>query len=133
MLYAASPLRDSGGAVTGALRLSLPLPDLMEALGSAKTIFIFVAAAAALIALAASGAFVGTIARPVEALSERARRYAEGKRLPGAAMPDGNIAEEEAGAAGDVAVETDEHTEIGDGLDRAADLSVDRGLDGTVR
>jgi two-component system phosphate regulon sensor histidine kinase PhoR len=91
MLYAASPLRDAGGAVTGALRLSLPLPDLTQALGSAKTIFIFVAAAAALIALAASGAFVGAIARPVEALSERARRYAEGKRLPGAAMPDADI------------------------------------------
>jgi two-component system phosphate regulon sensor histidine kinase PhoR len=79
MLYAASPLRDADGAISGAVRLSLPLPDLMEALGSAKTIFIFVAAAAALIALAASGAFVGSIARPVEALSERALRYAEGK------------------------------------------------------
>jgi two-component system phosphate regulon sensor histidine kinase PhoR len=79
MLYAASPLRGPDGAISGAVRLSLPLPDLMEALGSAKTIFIFAAAAAALIALAASGAFVGAIARPVEALSERARRYAEGK------------------------------------------------------
>lgn len=87
MLYAASPLRGADGAVKGALRLSLPLPDLMEALGSAKTIFIFVAAAAALIALAASAAFVGSVAKPVEALSERARRYAEGKASPAAAMP----------------------------------------------
>ena len=55
----------------------------MEALGSAKTIFIFVAAAAALIALAASAAFVGSVAKPVEALSERARRYAEGNASPG--------------------------------------------------
>jgi len=84
MLYAASPLRSADGAVKGALRLSLPLPDLMEALGSAKTIFIFVAAAAALIALAASAAFVGSVAKPVEALSERARRYAEGKASPAA-------------------------------------------------
>ncbi len=87
MLYAASPLRGADGAVIGAIRLSLPLPALMEALGSAKTIFIVVAAAAALIALAASGAFVGSLARPVEALSERARRYAEGKAVAGAAPP----------------------------------------------
>ncbi len=87
MLYAASPLRGADGAVKGAIRLSLPLPNLMEALGSAKTIFIFVAAAAALIALAASAAFVGSVAKPVEALSERARRYAEGKASPGDAMP----------------------------------------------
>ena len=84
MLYAASPLRGADGAVKGALRLSLPLPDLMEALGSAKTIFIFVAAAAALIALVASAAFVSSVAKPVEALSERARRYAEGKASPAA-------------------------------------------------
>ncbi|MCE1196720.1 HAMP domain-containing histidine kinase, partial [bacterium] len=53
----------------------------------AKTIFIFVALAAALIALAASGAFVGALARPVEALSDKARRYAEGSASPGAETP----------------------------------------------
>lgn len=105
MLYAASPLRGADGAVIGAIRLSLPLPALMEALGSAKTIFIVVAAAAALIALAASGAFVGSLARPVEALSEQARRYAEGKAVAGAAPPAAGSAEGDRGLGARVPAE----------------------------
>ncbi len=76
MLYAASPIRDAGGQLRGILRLAVPLPDLMEAMGSARRVFIVVAIAIASIALAASAAFMNLLVRPIRALSGKAQQYA---------------------------------------------------------
>ncbi len=79
MLYAAIPLRSlDGKTITGALRLALPLPGLMESLGDAQRSMILAALAAALAALAGSAALVRILDRPVVLLSDRARRYAKG-------------------------------------------------------
>lgn len=83
MLYAAVPLRAADGLrVTGALRLSLPLPGLMEILGATKQTLFIVALAAALAALAASALFIRILSRPVILLSDRARRYVRGNLEP---------------------------------------------------
>ncbi len=79
MLYAAIPLRSPDGkTITGALRLALPLPGLMESLGDAQRSMILAALAAALAALAGSAALVRILDRPVVLLADRARRYAKG-------------------------------------------------------
>lgn len=79
MLYAAVPLRKAEGqAVIGTLRLSLPLPGLMETLGETKRAIFLVALAAVLVALLASAVFIRILSRPVTMLSDRARRYARG-------------------------------------------------------
>ena len=83
MLYAAVPLRPADGLrVTGALRLALPLPGLMEVLGATKQTLILVALASALVALAASALFIRLLSRPVIVLSDRARRYVKGNLEP---------------------------------------------------
>jgi len=90
MLYAAIPLRGPGsGTVTGALRLALPLPGLMESLGDAKRSMILAALAAALAALAGSVLLVRILDRPVVLLAEHARRLAAGeaKADPAPAAP----------------------------------------------
>jgi two-component system phosphate regulon sensor histidine kinase PhoR len=76
MLYAASPVRDARGQLRGILRLAVPLPDMMEALGSARRVFIAVAIAIALFTLAASAAFMNLLVRPIRALSGKAQQYA---------------------------------------------------------
>ena len=90
MLYAAIPLRGPGigtmtGTVTGALRLALPLPGLMESLGDAKRSMILAALAAALAALAGSVLLVRILDRPVVLLAEHARRLAAGEAKAGPA------------------------------------------------
>lgn len=80
MLYAAIPLRGpEGGIPTGALRLSLPLPGLMESLDDAKRSMILAALVVALAALAGSFLLVRTLDRPIVLLSEHARRLASGR------------------------------------------------------
>ncbi len=79
MLYAAIPLRaPDGKTITGALRLALPLPGLMESLGDARRSMILAALVAALAALAGSAALVRILDRPVVLLADRARLHARG-------------------------------------------------------
>ena len=79
MLYAAVPLRKTNSqTVSGALRLSLPLPSLLQSLGDAKQLMLLAALAVAIAALAGSVVLIRILDRPVVLLADWARRYAEG-------------------------------------------------------
>ena len=81
MIYAAVPLRRAkGDAVSGVLRLALPLPGFLESLGNAKRIMFLAALAVALAALAGSIVLIRILDRPVVLLAERARKYANQER-----------------------------------------------------
>ncbi len=83
MLYAAAPIpnkKDSALGPVGVVRLSLPLPGIMERRGSASLSFLLVALGAVLAALIASGMLIRFLSKPVAALSQRAERYASGDR-----------------------------------------------------
>lgn len=87
-LYVAVPLRLRGGAVAGALRLSVPIAAVDEAYQTIRARLLAAAVVIILLGAAASYAISRRIVRPIEDLREGADRFARGElgarlRAPG--------------------------------------------------